>query len=210
MPRNDRIVRVETVKSALLSSRQGVSLKVLADRHDWKLRNLYRDIDALESAGYIIRHENNRYWIEGTRERAASAPDADERLALYLARQNARAWKETSLGKALRSPVASRERHRRRPGRPGSCRVSALDHHPRVERHRLRRPPADFDDPGTCHAALETLYLIAWCRLRQDVRVFAVHRFLAVALTDEICPPRSQTRSAQPCTRLFACGEAST
>ncbi len=101
MPRNDRIVRVETVKRALLSSRQGVLLKVLADRHEWKLRNLYRDIDALDAAGYIIRHENNRYWIEGSPERAASAPDADERLALYLARQNARAWKETSLGKAL-------------------------------------------------------------------------------------------------------------
>jgi len=81
MPRNDRIVRVETVKRALLSSRQGVLLKVLADRHEWKLRNLYRDIDALDAAGYIIRHENNRYWIEGNPERAASAPDADERLA---------------------------------------------------------------------------------------------------------------------------------
>lgn len=49
MPRNDRIVRVETVKRALLSSRQGVLLKVLADRHEWKLRNLYRDIDALDA-----------------------------------------------------------------------------------------------------------------------------------------------------------------
>jgi predicted DNA-binding transcriptional regulator YafY len=60
-------------------------------------------------------------------------------------------------------------------------------------------------EPGELYwdPALETLYLIAWCRLRQDVRVFAVHRFLAVALTDEICPPRSQTRSRAALHKAF-------
>ena len=234
MPRNDRIVRVDTVKSALLSSRQGVLLKVLADRHDWKLRNLYRDIDALESAGYAIRHENNRYWIEGTREPAASAPDADERLALYLARQNARAWKETSLGKAL-----DRLWHRVSATGNGQAALVPVESAPWIttrewtgidyaahrqilmtlERATRTRAAVDVRyralstgktssriiEPGELHwdPALETMYLIAWCRLRQDVRVFAVHRFLAVVLTDEICPPRPQTRSRAALHKAF-------
>ena len=234
MPRNDRIVRVETVKSALLSSRQGVSLKVLADRHDWKLRNLYRDIDALENAGYVIRHENNRYWIEGRPERAAGAPDADERLALYLARQNARAWKETSLGKAL-----DRLWHRVSATGDGQAALVPVESAPWIttrewsgidyaahrqilmtlERATRTRAAVDVRyralstgkissrivEPGELYwdPALETLYLIAWCRLRQDVRVFAVHRFLAVALTDEICPLRSQTRSRAALHKAF-------
>ena len=234
MPRNDRIVRVETVKRALLSSRQGVLLKVLADRHEWKLRNLYRDIDALDAAGYIIRHENNRYWIEGSPERAASAPDADERLALYLARQNARAWKETSLGRAL-----DRLWHRVSATGNGQAALvpvesapwittrewSGIDYATRrqivitLERATRTRVAVDVRyralstgktssrivEPGELYwdPALETLYLIAWCRLRQDVRVFAIHRFLAVALTDEVCPPRPQTRSRAALHKAF-------
>jgi predicted DNA-binding transcriptional regulator YafY len=63
---------------------------------------------------------------------------------------------------------------------------------------RIIEPGELYWDP-----ALETLYLIAWCRLRQDVRVFAVHRFLAVALTDEVCPPRPQSRSRAALRKAF-------
>jgi predicted DNA-binding transcriptional regulator YafY len=233
MPRNDRIIRVETVKRALLSSRLGVSLKVLAGRHDWKLRNLYRDIDALDAAGYAIRHESNRYWIDGTPEPATSSPDADERLALYLARQSARAWKETSLGKAL-----DRLWHRLS-ATDGQAALVPVESAPWIttrewtgidyathrqilltlERATRTRAAVDVRyralstgkttsriiEPGELYwdPALETMYLIAWCRLRQDVRVFAVHRFLAVILTDEICPPRPQTRSRAALHKAF-------
>jgi proteasome accessory factor B len=52
-------------------------------------------------------------------------------------------------------------------------------------------------EPGQIHhdRALDTLYLIGWCRLRKDIRIFAVHRFIAVNALDERCPPRSETRS---------------
>jgi len=39
------------------------------------------------------------------------------------------------------------------------------------------------------------LYLVAWCRLRRDVRVFAVHRFRAVALGRERFAPRAGVSS---------------
>jgi predicted DNA-binding transcriptional regulator YafY len=45
-------------------------------------------------------------------------------------------------------------------------------------------------DPG-----LESLYMIGWCRLRRDIRVFALQRFVAATLTDEPFTPRAGARS---------------
>ena len=234
MARNDRIVRVEALKQALCASRAGVPLKTLADRHDWNLRGLYRDIKALESAGYIIDRDDHRYRIVGNPRSTAGVPDADERLALYLARQNARGWKETSLGKAL-----DRLWHRISASGDGQAalvpiesapwiatrELAGIDHGARrsliatLERatrtrvavnaryraissgqvsSRIIEPGELYWDPG-----LETLYLIGWCRLRDDVRVFAAHRFVAVALTNERCIPRAETRSRSALHKAF-------
>jgi predicted DNA-binding transcriptional regulator YafY len=232
--RNDRIVRVEALKKALCASRTGVALKTLAERHTWNLRGLYRDLQALESAGYAIECNDHRYRILDNPRNAAGLPDADERLALYLARQNARGWKETSLGKAL-----DRLWHRVSAAGDGQAALlpiestpwiatresSSIDHsaqrsiiatleratRARVAVHaryravssgqvssRTIEPGELYWDPG-----LETLYLIAWCRLRGDVRVFATHRFLAVSMTDERCPPRAETRSRSALHKAF-------
>jgi predicted DNA-binding transcriptional regulator YafY len=53
-------------------------------------------------------------------------------------------------------------------------------------------------EPGQLHydPSLEALYLVAWCRLRDALRVFAVHRFLAAQMTDERFAMRAETRSA--------------
>lgn len=234
MARNDRIVRVEALKQALCASRTGVPLKTLAARHHWNLRGLYRDIKALESAGYVVEQDEHRYRIVGNPRGAAGLPDADERLALYLARQNARGWKETSLGKALdrlwhrvsasgdgqaalvpvesapwittremigidhvahRSIIATLERATR--ARLAiSARYRALSSG--QVSSRIIEPGELYWDPG-----LETLYLIGWCRLRSDVRVFATHRFVAVSLTEERCPPRPETRSRTALRKAF-------
>jgi predicted DNA-binding transcriptional regulator YafY len=59
-------------------------------------------------------------------------------------------------------------------------------------------PGEVYWDPG-----LESLYVIAWCRLRGDVRVFAVHRFLAATLRDETFAPRREARSAAALRNAF-------
>lgn len=234
MARNDRIVRVEALKQALCASRTGVPLKTLAERHDWNLRGLYRDIKALESAGYAVECNDHRYRILGNPRNAAGLPDADERLALYLARQNARGWKETSLGKAL-----DRLWHRVSASGDGQTALlpvesapwivtreqSGLDHgahrsiiatleratrarlavHARYQAVSSGQVSSRTIEPGELYwdPGLETLYLIGWCRLRHDVRVFATHRFLAVSLTDQHCPPRAETRSRSALHKAF-------
>jgi predicted DNA-binding transcriptional regulator YafY len=234
MARNDRIVRVEALKVALCASRAGVPLKTLAERHGWNLRGLYRDIEALDKAGYIIERNEHRFRIVGNPRTSAGLPDADERLALFLARQQARGWKETSLGKALdrlwhrisasgngqaalvpvesspwlttremvgidhsahRSIIAALERATR-------TRVAVNARYRALSSgqvsSRIIEPGELYWDPG-----LETLYLVGWCRLRDDVRVFAVHRFLAATLTNERCGPRPQTRSRSALHKAF-------
>jgi predicted DNA-binding transcriptional regulator YafY len=233
MARNDRTIRLEVVKRALAQSRRGVLLKQLAEKHDWNLRTLYRDIDALKAAYFPIIEEDGRYRLDGKVTTFSGAPTPDERLALYLAREQAAGWKHTSLGRALDTlwnrisatdgqsalfPVESQPwiatrafaaidytQHRRI--------VETIE---RATRERLlisaRYRAASTGqlssrtiEPGQLHwdPGLESLYLIGWCRLRNDVRVFAVHRFQAVTLLDEHCPPRAETRSASALKKAF-------
>jgi predicted DNA-binding transcriptional regulator YafY len=60
-----------------------------------------------------------------------------------------------------------------------------------------RQMSARFIEPGELYwdPGLESLYLIGWCRLRGDVRVFAVQRFLMASATEETFLPRPETRS---------------
>ena len=233
MARNDRTVRLEVVKRALAQSRRGVLLKQLAEKHDWNLRTLYRDIDALRAAYFPIRDEDGRYWLDAKVTTFSGAPTPDERLALFLAREQAAGWKHTSLGRAFGTlwnrvsatdgqsalfPIESQPWIATRA-------FSAIDYtqHRRivetVERATRERllisaryraagtgqissrtiePGQLYFDPG-----LETLYLIAWCRLRNAVRIFAVHRFQLVTVLDEHCPPRAETRSTAALKKAF-------
>lgn len=60
-------------------------------------------------------------------------------------------------------------------------------------------------EPGELHysPSLDALYVIAYCRLRQDVRVFAIHRFVSAKTIDSSIQPRAQTRSAAALKRSF-------
>ncbi len=234
MARNDRSVRLELLKQALLQTRRGVALKALAEKHGWKWRNLYRDIDVLEAAGFPIRSENGLYRMEPTTPPVAGAPSTDERLALYLAREQAAGWKHTSLGKAL-----DKLWHRIATDGGGQTALLPIDSAPwlstrewraidygrhakivetleRATRDRIavqarylaastRQTTSRVIEPGQLHwdPALETLYLVGYCRLRADVRVFAVHRFLAVSPTNQTFPPRAETKSKAALNKAF-------
>lgn len=63
---------------------------------------------------------------------------------------------------------------------------------------RVLEPVELHWDPG-----LESLYVFAWCRLRKDVRIFAVHRFVAAALTDDTFHPRAEVRSQKALKHAF-------
>lgn len=151
--------------------------------------------------------------------------DPDEIAAFFALRALAESWRTTAIGKPLdrlwaklasarggqsslvpshepwfvvRSPLAIDYRaHSKiiatfekavRERLVVSCRYRALSSKQLTARH-LELGEL-YWDPG-----LESLYVIAWCRLRNAVRVFAVQRFAAATLTDEKFAPRAEARS---------------
>jgi predicted DNA-binding transcriptional regulator YafY len=227
VPRNDQIVRILTVARALAQSRRGVSLKALAERHGWPWRTVYRDVDALERAGFPIEKGDGRHRMtDGWKAQQLPGIEPDEILALYAMRALAESWRTTALGRpldrlwmkltatgggqgalmpvarepwfAVRSPVGVDYRaHDKtiatfdRAGRDHlavNCRYRAISTGQTTA--RVIEPGELYWDPG-----LESLYVIGWCRLRQDVRVFALHRFIAATLTDETFATRKEARS---------------
>ena len=228
MARNDQIVRILSVAKALAAARRGISLKVLAARHGWSWRSVYRDVQALEDAGFPVEREDDgrHRMMAGWSTPSLPGIEADEVLALYSMRALAGTWRATALGRpldrlwmkltststgqgallpvtrepwfAVRSPVAIdyRAYHKiievfdkaARERLAVSCRYRALSTGEITA--RTIEPGELYWDP-----TLESLYVIGWCRLRGDVRVFAVQRFLAATLSDERFNPRAETRS---------------
>lgn len=233
MASTDQMARVIALAQALASSKRGVVLKRFAERNDWPLRYVYRDLRTLERAGFPIEGEDGRYRLpRGFSAVTPSGVELDELLALYTARQLASGLRGTAVGRSLDrlwAKLSSAEGQAQLvPASTGSVTVRATNgidygHHRqtilaleqaiesrRAVRARYRRPSASdaterVIEPGQLHfdAGLEALYVVAWCRLREAVRVFAVHRFEAIEVLDQPAPLRSATRSANALASAF-------
>ncbi|MCA9677042.1 MAG: WYL domain-containing protein [Myxococcales bacterium] len=232
MPNADQMARVIALAQALASARRGVVLKRFAERNGWPLRYVYRDLHTLERAGFPIASEDGRYWLpRGWSAVAPNGVGLDELLALYTARQLAGGLRGTAVGKALDrlwaklSTANGQGQLLPASGGPltvrpatgidyGRHRATILVLEQAVEARRAvravyQRPGHDATErviePGQLHfdPGLETLYLVAWCRLREAVRVFAVHRFVQVEAMDEVVPLRPATRSAEALRSAF-------
>ena len=227
MARNDQIARILTVAQALSQTRRGISLKTLAARHGWPWRTVYRDVKALEKAGFPVESDEGRHrmttgWI------APRLPgiEPDEVLALYAMRALAESWRATALGRPLerlwmkltatadgqgalvpltrepwfsvRSPIGIDYRAHDKTiatfDRAARDRLAVNARYRALSTGtitaRVIEPGELYWDPG-----LESLYVIGWCRLRQDIRVFALQRFIAATLTEEPFTPRAGARS---------------
>lgn len=165
--------------------------------------------------------------------------DDDEVLALSVARALSSGLKTTKLGRALDRAwlkvTASDGRTGLLPGttapwfsvrapygidyRKHDKLIEALEHAINARRRidceygalstgkvsrRTIEPAALHWDPG-----LECLYVFAWCLLREDVRIFAVHRFVSVNVTDSGFLPRAEARSREVLKNAFRlwCGK---
>ena len=235
MASGDQIARILALAHELATSKRGVSLRVLAERKGWRPRSLYRDIAALQAAGFPVVSEGNRYRLaEGWAPPNTGAATGDEVAALFVMRQITAGIRPTGIARALDrlwaklSPRRAGQQelfpratppgfatrttlgidytaHRRIVGTleraitdrvAVRCRYQALSTNQATS--RVIEPGDLYWDPG-----LETLYLIGWCRLRQSVRVFAVHRFRACVLSDEHFAPRPEAQSRTALRHAF-------
>ena len=233
MGRTDQIVRVLNLAHALATARRGIALRAFAKKRRFPERSVYNDFKTLEKAGFpIVEVQRGRYRLSDT-WRPIGMPhlDSDEALALFLARQLMSNMRATSMGRALdrvwtklsgsaaqaalvpdhapwlsvRAPIAIDYSHH-------AATIGVLENAIRdreVVRCRYRRVTGEETDrdvePGELHwdPGLESLYSIAWCRLRSSVRIFAVHRFLSAAATGERFEPRPGIRSSVALRNAF-------
>ena len=197
-------------------AKRGINLRQFAERRGWHWRSTYRDIETLRDAGVPVEHAEQgwygvpEHWIpSGTVD-----VKRDELLALFVARQLAPGLKETIVGQALDSLWGKLSTPGHQPALalgddswflPRAA--GAIDYGPhRVvletirgairERRALQLQYRKADgaeservvEPAFVHwePAAEALYVVAWCREREALRTFAVHRIVRAQLTEEL------------------------
>ncbi len=214
MATDPQLVRAVALVHALLTSKRGVSLKQFADKRGWNLRALYRDVKALERAGFPVKHEHGWWslppdWLPPSSVGVSS----DELVALFAARNLIPGLRGTAVARDLGSlwdKLSSRDNQLRLVPDDdvpyGGRTFAAIDyarHAPTIaalkdaiKRRRAvwiryrDRHGAETErvvEPGYLHweGAGEAWYAPSWCRLRGELRMFAVHRILAVDVLDE-------------------------
>ena len=62
MATDPQLVRAVALVHALVTSKR-VSLKQFAEKREWNLRALYRDVKALERAGFPVKHEHGWFSL---------------------------------------------------------------------------------------------------------------------------------------------------
>jgi predicted DNA-binding transcriptional regulator YafY len=232
--RNDRFARLFRLIEILARSRRGLPLARIAENEGWKLRSLYRDIEALQLAGFPIVQEAARFRLmEGFLPAAQIGIDSEELLALHLASQQAAGWSGTRLGDALRRLYGKLATPGKGTGKllpPGLGKAFTLATPGARDYSRFRDAVSVLDraarehivvdaryesvdgvvtkraiEPAQLHwdSQLETLYVIAWCRLRKDIRIFATHRFQAVSPRRETFEPRPDVSSQTALKHAF-------
>ena len=225
MATDPQLVRAVALVHALVSSKRGVSLSQFADKRGWNLRALYRDVKALERAGFPVEHKHGWWSLPADWLPPASVGvSRDELVALFAARHLAPGLRGTPVGRQLGTlwdKLSSRGNQLRLvPDADvpyGGRTFSPIDYHrhaPTIDalkdaiarkravwiryRDGVGQETERIIEPGYLHwdGALEAMYVPSWCRLRADLRVFAVHRILAIDVRDERIASRAASAKA--------------
>jgi predicted DNA-binding transcriptional regulator YafY len=218
--RGRQVVRQWEVLRALERARRGLTVQELAEIIDQEssLRTVYRDLDALEQAGFAIASTDGRWRLERERGAPLELPiKPSEVLALMVGEELARPLQGTAMGDALtdlrirlgamltptgrlfvqqmaRRMLASHAA----PGQYGSRReqlevVEDAIYLEQVLSITYARPGDEARErkvePYATWLHEGRLYLVAWCRERAAIRIFSVLRIEAARMLDETFEP---------------------
>jgi predicted DNA-binding transcriptional regulator YafY len=227
MARGDQLARQWKIIQALIASRQGRAVPELAGMVECHTRTVYRDLEALQAAGFPVTTERDGHrmvWslLDPARHAVPIPFSLSELMALYFGRRLVAPLKGTVFHDALESLFA--KIRATLPGEVGRH-LEQLD-------AALATAPAPRKDHGRSSRAIEavneaigsrrcldmvyrsmregrdtrrrvapyrllyfdgTFYLVGRCGLRQDIRVFALDRVRAIAVSDEAFEPPERT-----------------
>ncbi|MEJ5358100.1 MAG: YafY family protein [Desulfobacterales bacterium] len=223
MARGDQLARQWRILQELIASRTGRSVPELARAVDCHVRTVYRDLEALQAAGFPVttaREGRRTVWslLDPARRSLPVPFTLPELLALYMGRRLAAGLEGTvfyealeSLGAKIRlllppemaahlereqeaiavdAPAAKRHAAYRGVLEAIAAAVSArrridLTYRAASSGRQTRRRV----DPYRLLYHGGSFYLLAYCNLRKDIRVFAVDRIRRLAVTGEGFPP---------------------
>lgn len=215
MPRGDQISRQWQILQILEARRMGVSVPDLATELDCNVRNIYRDMEALEIAGFPIYNEKDdgvEKWkfVEGYKHKMPIPLEMTEIMALVIARDQLKAFDGTVFSNALHQALDKMkatlkpEAHAFMEGLAGSFRVGIggrRDYHKHADtvelvnkavvEHRTiiikygSNATERKIDPYHVWFMAGTIYIVAHCHKRQNLRLFVIDRIKKAKLTDE-------------------------
>jgi predicted DNA-binding transcriptional regulator YafY len=223
MNRTDRLYGiVEELRAAAPLRR---SARQLAARYEVSVRTIERDISALQQVGVPIYADTGRrggYAIDPARTLPPLNFTPAEAVAVSVALRRATGSPfARAADSALRKIVAAMPAHEASAARELAGRVgflsSSFDDEPAAipliieeavtARHVLRlhyvdkhgTPSEREVEPVMFLAGMEAWYLVAWCRLRDELRVFRLDRIIASHDTGEPVPSRDPVELKLPC-----------
>src|SRR5581483_9115044 len=176
MPRGEQVARFYSLVMDLAAARHGVPAAVLARRHGLRLRTVYRDLHALEQAGFPLARDVHALFARLAGPDGNRPPGQGELFPRYrqlLATRSALAIDYTAHEAVLERLCRACETRT-------TVRAAYWVESRGEMTHRRIDPYCLYYDPQ-----LEALYVFAWCHLRAAMRTFAVHRFRQVTLTEQ-------------------------
>lgn len=227
MPRGDQLSRQWRIIQALIASRRGKSVPELAAMVGCHTRTVYRDLEALQAAGFPVTTEREGHrmvWslLDSARRPLPIPLNLSELLALYFGRRLAEVWRGTVFHDALASLFdkirallpAEMTGELDRAGAGLSVRASPVKRHA-AYRDRLEAVRRAISERRCLELAYRArsggettrrrvapyrlmyfdgaFYLIGFCHLRQDLRVFALDRIRRLEPTEERFEPPAES-----------------
>jgi predicted DNA-binding transcriptional regulator YafY len=198
MARGDQLARQWRILQSLIAARRGKSAADLAQELEYHWRTVYRDLEALQLAGFPIftdRVEGKNLWsiLDTARNNVPIPLNLTELMALYFSRGMMTVLKDTVFYESLESffqkikatlpaeydrlretidRISAATRHRRN---------IEIDYFTMSRKKKTRRKVA----PYKIWFFDGAFYLVGNCGLREDIRIFALDRIKSLKLTDE-------------------------
>jgi predicted DNA-binding transcriptional regulator YafY len=200
MARGDQLARQWRILQSLIAARRGKSAADLARELEYHWRTVYRDLEALQLAGFPIftdRVEGKNLWsiLDTVRHNIPIPLNLTELMALYFSRGLMTVLKDTVFYESLESffqKIKATLKPYKQYGqlRDSIDRISEATIHRKIieidyftmsRKEKTRRKVA----PYKIWFFDGAFYLVANCGLREDIRIFALDRIKSLKLTDE-------------------------
>lgn len=218
MPRGDQISRQWQILRILESRGGGVSVPDLASELESNVRTIYRDMEALEIAGFPVYNEKedgvDRWkFVEGYRSKIPIPLELTELMALAIARDHLKAFDGTvfssslqqafekiratlkpeahsfleGLSKSFRVGLTGRKDYRKHRETIDLINKAVLEQKTAVIRYRpMKGEEGDRHiDPYYVWFMGGTIYIVAYCHERKDIRLYLLDRIAKARLTED-------------------------